>query len=874
MFTFIIKYDQEIDFFGMTNLYFYRYFQEKKIKIINIVEKDSEKQGDDSKVVKKNLFDEIKFYIHNNHIREYQIIFIQKIFQENNREFGGNITNRYEGIEKDLLERLSEDKISPTKTNFVVIDNVERDFKNVARDISASVGEELDRYGHVRIPSFTYEEINEISEIWNLRMKAIKDISFTKTNPEQMSFEERELIEPLREIINYIDEMVKNKIEKIENSEMGKIDDSAVRKHIAIYRMINRYITDNLRGEFKRIDENFKKIDLKERFIMILCRNNYYFEYLFTKRDIEILEEAWDSEKISMQGEQHFNLSYEIVDKLKERKKKIELSFEEILRRKREALKFLEMSKQEKERNSRSLVESEKSIYSDRYNLKWIEETFKKEFFDSYLNKIIEDKNLNDKNLYSPKNAIVSILKRRYSLNRIKIYNGNFFRIPFKNDNSKNNEYLLKLVYFILFLVEYSEQKLSYLGERNYYSFENIDFKVKYMESLFSKYVSRLESEKNYMELQQSTIKSSSKISYFATKDGDYRDYANLDVTKIDTPKFGILFKSNDVDRFKRDWINQINRSIDNYIEKAEEALNDYQKRKNNLDIKSSIIIEKDIEEEVLIREKELEKCRKNLEFIGRGVSTDINNEFKEKIRENKEILKLKNCLDKRPRIEDIVYILAIPGILEAVSYGYYFIGVDILGIFMRSSIAVVITAFILGYFIIKNKSKIENILNFAKEIRNSYITALGEKYDIKKKYIDSQTECKAAEKNYILVKKEQSKVFEQLKCIRFYISALETQVEAVSSVVKLIKNISAGKVDEIAYDNEYFSGKISSLDCEKAPFQNDIFLLGKYIEIPQYTEFKVNVNHQENWFKPTGILGCNSIDLKEDEIFGQGGNS
>ncbi|MGL5950372.1 MAG: hypothetical protein ACRCZH_02975, partial [Cetobacterium sp.] len=257
MFTFVINYEKEIDFFGMTSLYFYKYFQEKKIKIINVIDKESEKQGEENRVVKKNLFNEIKFHVHNNQIREFQIIFIQSLFQENRAEFGGNITNRYEGIEKNLLEKLAEEKIRPEKINFINIDKLERDFKHIAREIEPAVGEELDKYGYTKIPSFSYDEIEKISQIWEKRMLDIKDVQFSKTNPETMSFEERELLEPLKEVINIVDEMIKEKIELIENSDLGKIDDSSIKKHISVYRMINKYFSDNLKSEFRRIDDNF-----------------------------------------------------------------------------------------------------------------------------------------------------------------------------------------------------------------------------------------------------------------------------------------------------------------------------------------------------------------------------------------------------------------------------------------------------------------------------------------------------------------------------------------------------------------------------------------------------------------------------------------
>ena len=70
-----------------------------------------------------------------------------------------------------------------------------------------------------------------------------------------------------------------------------------------------------------------------------------------------------------------------------------------------------------------------------------------------------------------------------------------------------------------------------------------------------------------------------------------------------------------------------------------------------------------------------------------------------------------------------------------------------------------------------------------------------------------------------------------------------ENHCQIADNILNTLKNIKNDLVDEKEYFNESFNNKLDELNSKKAPFENDIFIFSKYIEIEEYKKFNVFFN-------------------------------
>ena len=163
-------------------------------------------------------------------------------------------------------------------------------------------------------------------------------------------------------------------------------------------------------------------------------------------------------------------------------------------------------------------------------------------------------------------------------------------------------------------------------------------------------------------------------------------------------------------------------------------------------------------------------------------------------------------------------------------------------------------------------RNSITEIIKHSIAIRDKYIRELEENYKLKKQYIDKQFKVRVADKNYLLAKKEEKIINERIEVFSFYKETLGEHCQIVETLLEIINKFS--REDEIEYKNEEFSNKLNTLDVKKAPFENDIFSLRKYVEISKYTNFDVMMNTQYNEFDPEYIVGCQRIVLNSDKRY------
>ena len=836
MITFLINLSTEKINESTMKIYLYPYLKENKLRII------------EGYTEYEDIINEVKYYIYNSdnikaEKKEYQLLIILPIFNEKNKYFEKNLTNNIYEITEKLEERLLDEKIEPTEVNYLILDYLERDFRKKAININGGISEELNVDGYISSPIITYNDIKELEKIYKNILKENED---------------NELI--WRKLLEELESFFREKKEKVLETKIGKIKDSSVVEHPKKYRIVARDLENNLKYEFNK--GKIKEIDIENNMIEILKKNDYYYDFLFNVYDLNRLQFIWEKNDIVMKNEESFNLSEEFIAKIKKLRDELFEEIKEIIKLKKKALKNI--IKDEKIENN---------CYLREKTLDELQKEFVNNYLEKYLGDIIENKSLKTQKIYTPLERMEFLLKKYYSLRKINsLQKNNIYRIPFIKDNTlKYNENLIKFIYFIMFLIEYGEKKETYIGFGKFLSLEDIKYRKVYLEELFAKYKNVLGNEEGNIDIKQKNLKIGNEINYYISSNSSYNKANNEGIiSEKDTPQFSKFYEENDIKEYKKDWLDDLEIKFSNYIEQSNEALFDYQASKNRFVItsKRKKEIDKNIKDEVKERQEILEKARADLLKIEKEVKTEIKNEWISRNEKEISIFNLETLLDERPIKEDVFLTITLIVIFSTVfffSSNNFISGQIALGL-----VAIfILTSFIVINFILTNHmNRIKQILNISKRERDSYINELREIFNVKKEYIDKQVFCRIAEKNFILVKKEEKKIEEKIELLGCYKEIIQNHCQITDNILNTLKSIKNDFINEKEYMNESFSNKLKDLNSKKAPFENDIFNLSKYIEIEEYKKFNIFFNEQENVFFPENIFGCESIKILEDEIY------
>lgn len=838
MITFLINLSKEKITESTMKIYLYPYLKENKLRII-----------DKNKMDYEDVVNEIKYYIHNNNNvkfvkKEYQILIVLPIYDENSKYFEKNLTNSIYEITEKFYERLLDEKIEPEQVNYLVLDSLERDFMKKAIDINSNISEELNVDGYISSPILTHEDILELSNL----CKEVLNKNIEKN-------------EKIHDLDDELNTFFKNKKEDILRTDIGKIKDSALNEHPKKYRNVYKELKRILEYEINR--GNIEKLDIQKVLIEILKNNNYYYDFLFNNNDLKKLEFIWERNSIVMKEEESFNLSDEFINKIVNVKKELCQEVDNLISSKKEALQLVA-----KEGNFQNCYLKEKTLEE-------IRKSFIGDYLENYLNEIINTRTIKTKRIYTPIEKMKSLLRRYYSLQKIQALerNSNIYRIPFIVKNTlKYNENLIKFIYFTMFLIEYGEQKETYMDLGRVLSLENVNYRKKYLEELFDKYKFILKKEEKNIDSRQQNLKSSAKIDYYNPQVGSYnKSNKENQITEKELPKYSIFFEEDDFKNYKRDWLDDLEKRFDDYIEEANEALFDYKSAKNKFNLhKLEKEIDKNIKDEVRECQETLDKANKELRKIEEKIKIDVKNEWKDKNRQEISLTELEELLKIRPIKSDIITLSII--LILFFLFCTTFQKTDLVSqIFIYGApVILIIILFLSTVFILNGQhmGKIKQILNTSKRIRDSYVSELREIFNLKKEHIDKQTLYRIAEKNLLLAKKEEKRIQEKIELLGCYSEILENHCQMVDTIRHTLTGINNNFVDEEEYRNETFSNKLEELDSKKAPFENDIFNLVNYIEIEEYKKFNVLYNDQENLFIPKNIFGCENIKIVEDEIY------
>lgn len=838
MITFLINLSTEKISESTMKIYLYPYLKENKLRII-------EGYG----LEYNDIVNDIKYYIYNSdniksERKEFQLLIVLPIFSEKVKYFGGNLTNNIYEVSEKIEERLLEEKVEPNEVSYLVLDYLERDFIKKAIDINGGISEELNVDGYVSSPIFTIDDIENIEKLYK------KSIEGKENKEEAWSALKEELENFFRE-----------KKELVYNTETGKIKDSAIIEHTKKYRIIAKDLESTLRYEFSKKD--LQIMNIQNNLVEILKKNDYYYDFLFNVLDLKKLQFIWEKNNIVMREEESYNLSDEFIEKIAQLKEELFEEIRKIISQKKEALK--------------NIIKSEKgeNCYLREKTLDEVQKEFVNNYLEKYLGEIIKTKTLKTQRVETPLERIKYLLKKYYSLQKISsLQRNNIYRIPFiKNNTLKYNENLIKFIYLIMFLMEYGEQKEGYIGNGKSLSLEDVKYRKYYLEELFNKYQNTLRNEEGNIDIRQKNLKTSAEISYYAPQNvTDNRFYNGNKIKEKELPEFLKYYEENDIKRYKKEWLEDIEVKLDEYIDETNEALFDYQNRKNKFMLapKGKKEIDKDIKNEVKECQEILEKAREELNEIKEKVNIEIKNEWR-KENENDQgisLVDLEKLLDTRPLKEDtfkliilltVIFIFSLNPKISLISFQFAISGV----------VLFVLMSFVIMFLTVNGHyGKIKQMMDASKRVRDSYLRKLDEEFDRKKEYIDKQICYRIAEKNFLLAKKEEKKIEEKIELLGCYKEIIENHCQITDNILNTLKGMKNNSVDEKDYRNESFSNKLEDLNSKKAPFENDIFNLSRYIEVEEYKKFNVLYNDQENLFVPQNIFGCDSIKIYEDEIY------
>lgn len=832
MITFIINFNDEKIQEGVTKVFLYPYLESKKVRIIEAISMEYEE-----------ILNEIKYFYHNQNDNEFQLIFILPIYDKKKENFGGNLANRFKNLVQDFLERMYEERLEASRISCITLDDLERDIlTDTPLDINSRVAEELNIYGYVETEFFTKKDIYTFMENWTKILK----ISEENADEAYDYFKE------------FLDEIVNEKNEKIKGLA---VDESIKISTIKKVKEIVRNIKESMKFEFMTRKKYLSQLDIEQFLIEILKKEKCYFEYLFSKEDLKYLELAYKRENILIVGEDQFNLSPKLIDNLKIYRENILNLIESIVEEKRKAIGNIKKSEY-------------KNIYLRANNISEVLNKFKKKYIENYLDKIIKEKSIESSKIREPQEVLKDILINIYGIGASNIFNttnfSNIYRVTFNKSNKlKYNEYKLKFIYFLLFLIEYGENKENYSFGHQFYTLDKITFKSDYLNKLFEKYINKLQNERESINSYQNSLKSITKIKKYKYEAKELLDTTEVNmgsIQNIQEPIFSPYYVTNDIEVYRRDWRDRVKEGIDKYIEGNNESFATYQMDRNKCLVGEYDYTTSDIDSELKKRQNILNEAKKELQEAEEKVKIlDIKNEWT--IKNNKEIKEkeLESLFNKRLRKEDkgrifLFTMFFVILVLNIRMLDLLMINAILLGIMFLLTMTVI-------YFKTKGiKNKIKEIIKTSVAIRDKYIRELESNYRLKKEYIDKQFKVRIAEKNYLLAKKEEKIINEKIEVFGYYKETLGEHCQIIETLLEIIRKFN--REDEIEYVNEEFSNKLNELDVKKAPFENDIFSLRKYIEISKYTNFDVLMNTQYNEFEPKYIVGCQRIVLNSDKRY------
>ncbi|MBP6281515.1 MAG: hypothetical protein KA384_05645 [Leptotrichiaceae bacterium] len=826
MYSFVISMDNYFKDFGIMAPYMYPYMKDEKFEFI---------YTEEEKI--SNVFKNIKFSMQNRSSKgyEYQIIFVLSSY--NNHKFcSGNLTNQINKIKLEILEKLKKVDLK-CSVQFLVLDGVIKDSHRKPEDIEEYVALELDAKGYIDVPYVSHSDIERMLEI-------IFHSNESEKNPEII----------IDEIRKQIFDKKKELIEK------ESVEGLAKYKNIEIHEKIINKLSQIIKELEKiKIMAKEEKKDNKEKtreFIYeIIARENYFFNYLFSKGDIEELKLAWGKGPDIGKDE-------EINDN---HKKSIETSYEKIKKCFHNIVEAKKQDIQQYIKNNKN-SKNDENIYLQERKLDNLIEEFERRYNKNYLKNIMEKGNVigylnKNKDLNSPINEIEEILKENYSLSKSLIEdNYRFISYEFiKNDKNKANENLVNIVYLIQFLIEYGEKRETDLRKGKIFRVEGIELDSKLNEIILKKYDLDLEAEKKTIDNKIQLLKKNIKIELY---EPEASSLSKPNIKEIEIG-FGPEMIDNEINDF--DSNNKIaEEKLTVFIKEYESELIKYQENKMRLKPEKNSCETDNLEFTLDEMRKKIEIKRDEMVEMEKEIEITVKNDWIAKSKEGKYREKLERFLNIRPRGK------VNPALISAVlvpicAYGFF---TDLNIISLSFQIILFISTTMLTFTVHKNNN-FKALKTLEDEIKRDYQNYSGKieaKFEKKKNYIDKQVEHMAAERNIKILKNIQKIVGEEILKRTFYQNEIDKYRKNIEKIKEVFNNSKNKRTSELLYNEEEHSIKKDEIDYEKAPFENNLFIPSYYCGFPDNRKINIIRDEHISEFNPKNMFGCSSIKLKEQE--------
>lgn len=835
MFSFIVSMDKSVKNLGLSEPYFYSYMKENKFKIIFLEDNSLEK-----------IFKNIKFTIQNIGIKKYQILFLIPSY-EALEFYNGNLTNGIRRIDLNVLKLLEKENLKVEKINFLILDKLTRDFNEIPMRTEEYVAENLDEKGYIDLPSLSEKEMNEIKKLCGKFLEnfphnhAISKISY-------------------EDFCEKIDFIFENKINKIEDNK-NAVEGSAIKENIKKYLEISRM----LKNEIKKCVNINTEEQLDKFLIELLKINNYYYNYLFSNYDLEELVDIWGKgPKINNLGN---GADKVIAKEAEELYQEVKKRFSEIIRKKIENIKVY---KAITKKSSEGKGSFENSIYIDESKVLELESEFENRYFKNYLKEKINKMEINDLDsdkIKSPVEEIKSLLKLKYSLKSIKLEKYNIIKHKYNTEEKlRLNENMMGIAYLIQFLIEYSDQNLDKIRRGIVYNVKDIELKSIYNNVVLNKYKENLQEEIKKIEMSIDNMNSKILIKYYKIEDTPFHKNSILDNNR-EMPVFDKWIALNDINKFN-DYNDELDWDINTYLKESEIELAEYESKKIKLISSLPEEIPGKIENEIERRKEIAQKLRSELNEAEEKVQICIKNNWKEEFLKLGLRKKLKDALEKRIKLQEVLIIAAISLMIPLVSYGYY-TSFNWPSVFIKMIMAAFFTFLVGMHVVIKNKRDIDRIMENISTEYKRYSVQIKEKIELKRKMIEALAEYRAAEKNNMLLKVENKKINEEIIILTYSRNEIQKHLQMIDELIRVFNNAKSKngfeKIED--YEDERKMPKIDETPNYKAPpFENYVFIPSQYCDIEKNREIEIIIENQKINFNPKNTFGCSSIELSEDK--------
>ncbi len=884
MYTILINLDKSLDDLGSGKLLFYPYVRDKKVKIFT---KTKEKELNE-------IFEDVKLHLESMEIveKEWQVLFlINQNTEDKKIRYSYTVANQLNDIKIEFFEKMKSKKLEPKNVFIIVTDDLERDYNEVPYEFNYRIANQLDYRGYVSCENIDENDIKKVEEEFK-KLISDKKISIEQDSKDlliraELSTEEKKLKNKVESIFGEIskyfsEEIIEEKIKRIKEKYPEHLNDSMSKDTDKLNAIRNGFfqILFDSKDIYKIFRGNISDL-LKE----YIWKEQFFVNFLFTQKNLELLDKLWLENKLNLSGEKQHSLSSKFLEELKRKKELLEKELRNLIENKKQQILAVSsdhyrefyksggayISKEDgnvKNISKKSNIEQsinksnfaklngDRNIYLDIEKIEKIEKEFHEEVFESFIDKIIENKGenlLDSLHDFKPSEILERLLKKEYSAHSIAGESFSIIRMKFrKGQNKFYKEDLMKLCYFIAFILGNDR---TFKNKKNL-KLHSLYFDTKHTNKVIASYIKNLINGKKELEEQVESFRKKRIKTYIANK-------VTYVVPKISLPEYDTLgqyYKSED-EREWKEWIKDVNtyfhRLIKEYTASLQRFQSDYRGGKYK---ESEEAIDIEIERKIKKEEYHKKKnslSRSTLDYI-------IPNNWYKELRKSFDDNKFRRYLEKRPSIGEVLFFITVGFIL------IYFISYFLTSTSFIIPLAIVIVpTVILAFYKLKyNQEILIKEQEKARGVLKSINAHINSQFIKKKDYIEELEQLKEIEKNIIEIEKEYEEYEAKVKKLRYYQNEIDNHISSAKTLLEIHNDKS---VEEILnnIDASIDGSKIKKLNYEKPAFENDLYILSEYNDNDYMWKVEVKmVDYPANDYEDKNLIGLEQIEIRQDTLF------